>query len=228
MDVFSHFFTSSLQPNQSIDKFWLVEVGKMTKEKSKPVRIAIFASGRGSNAQKIIDHFRGNEEVRVALIVSNKPEAGVLDIARKETIPGLILNKETFFQGDAYLPLLREKGIDFIVLAGFLWKVPPSLIKAYPHRMVNIHPALLPKFGGKGLYGARVHEAVLEAKEKESGITIHYVDEVYDHGQIIVQARCPVSSNDNPDSLAEKIHLLEYTWYPKTIEKLLQNIVKRS
>ena len=205
-----------------------VEVGKMTKEKSKPKRIAIFASGRGSNAQKIIDYFRGNGEVKVALIVSNRPDAGVLDIAAKETIPSLILDKESFFQGDSFLSLLKERGIDFIVLAGFLWKVPSSLIKAYPHRMVNIHPALLPKFGGKGMYGARVHEAVLAAKEEESGITIHYVDEIYDHGQIIFQAKCPVSPNDSPDSLAEKIHSLEYAWYPKTIEKLVQNIVKRS
>ncbi|MFI5153216.1 MAG: phosphoribosylglycinamide formyltransferase [Chitinophagales bacterium] len=200
----------------------------MTNENRKPKRIAIFASGKGSNAQKIIDYFRGSGEIEVALIVSNKSDAGVLEIARKEAIPSLILDKHSFFQGDSYPDFLKEKEIDFIVLAGFLWKMPSSLIKSFPQRMVNIHPALLPKFGGKGMYGARVHEAVLAAKEKESGITIHYVDEIYDHGQIIFQTKCPVSPGDNPDSLAEKIHSLEYAWYPKTIEKLLQNIVKRS
>jgi folate-dependent phosphoribosylglycinamide formyltransferase PurN len=170
-----------------------------------PVSIAIFASGTGSNAQQIIQHFAGNPQVRVALIVSNKPNAGVLDKARAASIPTLII------------------GIDFIVLAGVLWKVPADLIKAYPSRIVNIHPALLPKYGGKGMYGHFVHEAVIAAGEKESGITIHYVDEQYDHGGTIFQATCEVKPDDTPDSLAERIHQLEHQHFPTVIESVLQS-----
>jgi len=199
-------------------------------EMSSTTRIAIFASGKGSNAQKIIDHFRSGSKVRVALIVSNKVEAGVIDIAKKEKIPFIIIDKEKFFRGDVYLPELKEKKIDFIILAGFLWKIPRALINAYPNRIINLHPALLPKYGGKGMYGQSVHEAVIAAKDKESGITIHYVDEIYDHGNIIFQAKCAVTENDTPESLAEKIHALEHAHFPKVIEDLigLQNIVKRS
>lgn len=188
-----------------------------------PVSIAIFASGTGSNAQQIIQHFAGNPQVRVALIVSNKPNAGVLDKARAASIPTLIIEKEKFFRGDAYLPELAAAGIDFIVLAGFLWKVPADLIKAYPSRIVNIHPALLPKYGGKGMYGHFVHEAVIAAGEKESGITIHYVDEQYDHGGTIFQATCEVKPDDTPDSLAERIHQLEHQHFPTVIESVLQS-----
>ncbi|HET9057767.1 MAG TPA: formyltransferase family protein, partial [Chitinophagaceae bacterium] len=158
---------------------------KTTNMKPQTTHIAIFASGAGSNAHAIINYFRNSSVVKVALIVSNKPEAGVLKIAEKENIPSLLIEKERFFRGDAYMNELKEKKIDFIVLAGFLWKVPSMLIKVYPHKIVNIHPALLPKYGGKGMYGSRVHEAVIANKEKESGITIHYVDELYDHGSII-------------------------------------------
>ena len=188
----------------------------------KPVtKVAIFASGAGSNARAIINYFKNAAAVKVALIVSNKPGAGVLKIAEKENIPVLIIEKEKFFRGNAYTDELKEKGIDFIVLAGFLWKVPVSLIKAYPHKIVNIHPALLPKYGGKGMYGAHVHEAVIANKEKESGISIHYVDELYDHGSVIFQAKCEVSENDTPQSLAAKIHVLEHQHYPVTIKNLL-------
>jgi len=199
-------------------------------EMSSTTRLAIFASGKGSNAQKIIDHFRSVSKVKVALIVSNKVEAGVIDIAKKEKIPFIIIDKEKFFRGDVYLPELKEKKIDFIILAGFLWKIPRALINAYPNRIINLHPALLPKYGGKGMYGQFVHEAVIAAKDKESGITIHYVDEIYDHGNIIFQAKCAVTENDTPESLAEKIHALEHAHFPKVIEDLigLQNIVKRS
>lgn len=193
------------------------------KSEAPAVNIAIIASGAGSNAQKIIDHFRSNASIKVALIVCNNPAAGVLRIAAKENTPALIIEKEKFFSGNAYVDELKEKRIDFIVLAGFLWKIPPALIKAYPHRIINIHPALLPKYGGKGMYGNNVHAAVIAAGEKESGITIHYVDENYDHGDIIFQAKCPVLPGDTPDSLAERIHKLEHEHYPKVIEGVIKS-----
>ena len=185
------------------------------------LHIAIFASGAGSNAQKIIDHFRHSLHIKISLIVCNKPGAGVLTIASKENIPGLLLDKEKFFRGDAYINELKEKKIDFIILAGFLWKMPAALIKAYPKKIVNIHPALLPKYGGKGMYGLHVHEAVINAKERESGITIHYVDEHFDHGDAIFQATCAVFENDTAESLARRIHLLEHEHYPRVIERIL-------
>lgn len=185
------------------------------------IRIAIFASGAGSNAKKIIEHFQHHLQVQVALIVCNKPEAGVLKIAAEYGIETLLIEKELFFRGDAYVPLLNEYKIDWIILAGFLWKVPAALIKAYPQHIINIHPALLPKYGGKGMYGSHVHEAVIAAKEDESGITIHYVDEQYDHGDTIFQATCTVQADDTPETLAQRIHALEHTHYPKVIEQLL-------
>ncbi len=184
-------------------------------------QIAIFASGAGSNASKIIDHFRSHADIKVSLVVCNKPGAGVLDIAQKEGIPTLILEKEAFFRGSAYLEELRENGVDFIVLAGFLWKIPSALVKAYPGRIINIHPALLPKYGGKGMYGRFVHEAVVEAKETETGITIHYVDELYDHGQVIFQERVPVTPEDTPGTVAQKVHWLEHQHFPKIIEAVV-------
>lgn len=188
-----------------------------------PSQIAIFASGAGSNAQKIIEHFSGSPITKVALLVSNKAHAGALDIAARENIPTLVITKEKFFNGDAYLPELKAAGIDFIVLAGFLWKVPDALIAAYPGRIINIHPALLPKFGGKGMYGHHVHAAVIAAGEKESGITIHYVDGHYDNGDIIFQAKCTVHADDTPGTLAQRIHMLEHEHYPKVIEQLLSS-----
>lgn len=185
-------------------------------------KIAIFASGAGSNAQKIIDHFRHSDVVRVKLIVCNKPVAGVLKIAEKERVPSLLIEKEEFFRGNAYTDELKAAGIDWIVLAGFLWKIPAALIRAFPGKIINIHPALLPKYGGKGMYGHHVHQAVIDNKEKESGITIHYVDEVYDHGQIIFQATCPVRENDTAETLAQRIHVLEHKHYPEVIGQLLK------
>lgn len=196
--------------------------------------IAIFASGAGSNAQKIIDHFRpsltpsdrviraglpGGEGIKVVLIVCNNPKAGVLKIAEKENIPFLIIDRKKFYE-DGYLPELKKYRIDLIVLAGFMWKVPAELIQSYQNKIINIHPALLPKFGGKNMYGNFVHEAVLKSGEKESGITIHYVDEIYDHGKIIFQAKCKVDEEDTPETLAEKIHALEHKHYPIIIESL--------
>lgn len=187
-------------------------------------RIAIFASGAGSNANKIIDHFAPSKSVKVALIVCNKTGAGVISIAADNNIPLLMLDKEEFFRGSGYVEFFKEAGIDLIVLAGFLWKIPETLIKAYRNRIINIHPALLPKFGGKGMYGTKVHEAVIAAGEKESGITIHYVDEHYDNGDIIFQATCPVYENDTPDALATRIHSLEHENFPKVIEQCLNSI----
>lgn len=185
------------------------------------IHLAIFASGAGSNAQKIIDHFRTHSSVKVSLIVCNKEGAGVLSIAKTEGIESLLIQKEQFFRGDAYVDYLKEKRIDFIVLAGFLWKIPDALIAAFPNKIVNIHPALLPKYGGKGMYGQHVHEAVIANRETESGITIHFVDGHYDHGDIIFQAKCPVNADDTPETLAKKIHVLEHANYPAIVETVL-------
>ena len=185
-------------------------------------QIAIFASGAGSNAKKIIEYFheKRNTAARVALILSNKPDAGILKIADEYGIPAIVIDKEKFLQGNAYIGELQSEKIDFIVLAGFLWKVPDSLIREFHGKMINIHPALLPKYGGKGMYGRFVHEAVISNREKESGITIHYVDEVYDHGQIILQATCPVDENDTPESLAKKVQVLEHKHFPAAVALL--------
>ena len=193
-------------------------------------QIAIFASGAGSNARKIIEHSLlptsskgggANPSFKVALIVCNKPHAGVLLIAEEHHIPTLLLDKEQFFRGNAYVDELQAIGIDFIVLAGFLWKVPAALIQAYPQQIVNIHPALLPKYGGKGMYGHFVHEAVIQNKETESGISIHLVDELYDHGKVVFQATCKVQPDDTPDTLAARIHELEHRHYATVIEELV-------
>ena len=182
-------------------------------------RIAIFASGTGSNAQKILSHFKTSNKIEVALIVSNKTNAGVLNFAKEYSVPTLIIDREKFLKGDGYVPELQAAKIDWIILAGFLWKIPVSLLNHWEKRIINIHPALLPKYGGKGMYGEAVHRAVLAANEKESGITIHYVDEQYDHGATIFQATCPVLSTDLVENLAEKIHALEHLHYPVVIEK---------
>jgi phosphoribosylglycinamide formyltransferase-1 len=188
-------------------------------------QIAIFSSGAGSNAKKIMDHLaalqaKGNSSATVSLIVCNKPGAGVLKIAAENNTPVLLIEKEKFFRGNAYIDELKAAGIDFIVLAGFLWKIPDALIKAYPAKMINIHPALLPKYGGKGMYGNFVHETVIANKEKESGISIHYVNEVYDNGQIILQATCLVTEDDTPESLAKKVQSLEHRHFPPAVALL--------
>jgi phosphoribosylglycinamide formyltransferase-1 len=188
-------------------------------------RIAIFSSGTGSNAKKIIDHLaslkdKGVSTAIVTLIVCNKPEAGVLKIAKENNIPALLIEKEKFFRGNAYIDELKAADIDFIVLAGFLWMIPIALVRSFHGKMINIHPALLPKYGGKGMYGNFVHEAVIANKEKESGITIHYVDEVYDHGQIILQATCLVENDETPESLAKKVQVLEHRHFPAAVSLL--------
>lgn len=184
-------------------------------------KIAVFASGAGTNAAIIITWFKKHNNISVSLIVSNKKDAGVLNIAAAHNIPTLIIEKEKFFRGNGYVDELMQSGIELIVLAGFLWKVPDVLINSYRNKIINIHPALLPKYGGKGMYGLRVHQAVIDNKEKESGITIHYVDEYYDNGNIIFQASCPVLETDTVSSLAERVQQLEHQHYPRVIEGIL-------
>jgi phosphoribosylglycinamide formyltransferase 1 len=186
--------------------------------------IAIFASGAGSNAQKIIEHFQTNDGISVKLVVCNKPGAGVINIAEENRIKVLMIEKDRFFRGDGYTDELRAAAIDFVVLAGFLWKIPETLINAFRNRIINLHPALLPKYGGKGMYGSKVHVAVIAAGETESGITIHYVDEHYDNGDIIFQARCPVLKNDTADTLADKIHRLEHENFPAVVEECVKKL----
>ena len=183
--------------------------------------IAVFASGQGTNAANIIHYFQQNQKIKVALIVTNNFNAGVLNVAKKNNIDFLIIDKEKFFKGDGYVAELKNLHISFIVLAGFLWKVPSTLINAYQNKIINIHPALLPKYGGKGMYGHFVHEAVLSAKEEESGITIHFVDEFYDNGKTILQVSCPVYKDDTAETLAGRIHELEYQYYPQIIEDII-------
>jgi phosphoribosylglycinamide formyltransferase-1 len=183
-------------------------------------RIAIFASGEGTNTQNFIDYFKNSKDITISLIVCNKREAGVVSRALEAGIPFLIVDKDTFYNANTVLEELKKKA-DFIVLAGFLWMVPDTISKAFAGKMVNIHPALLPNYGGKGMYGAKVHEAVIASREMESGITIHYVNEKYDEGKIIFQAKCPVEASDTPETLAKKVHGLEYKYYPGIVEKLL-------
>lgn len=209
---------SRFTPNRVYAKSGLIA----TAHAGLPKKIAIFASGNGSNAQKIIDYFRHSKEIVVTCILYNKSTAGVKDIAVKEKIQSIFLEKNAFFETDQYIMLLKKLEIDLLVLAGFLWKVPDSFIKAFPGAIINIHPALLPDYGGKGMYGNRVHEAVIANKEAFSGITIHFVDEHYDNGDIILQAKCPVLADDTPETLAQRIHLLEHANYPLVIETLLK------
>ncbi len=186
--------------------------------------IAIFASGSGSNAENIIRHFNGGHIASVKLIVCNKENAQVLERARNLGVPSVVMPKDELTSGNPQklLSLLKENSIDVIVLAGYLLKIPEPLTSSFKERIINIHPALLPKFGGKGMYGMNVHRAVIEAGEKESGITVHLVDAVYDNGKILFQAVCPVIPTDTPESLADKIHALEKEHFPAVIEKWLK------
>jgi phosphoribosylglycinamide formyltransferase 1 len=186
--------------------------------------IAIFASGSGTNAENIIKYFSNNSSAKVCLVLSNKRDAYVLERAAKFDIPSLFFDRDDFYTTGRVHEQLRKYNIDFIVLAGFLWLVPPSLLSGWPQRIVNIHPALLPAYGGKGMYGDRVHAAVLSNGEKESGITIHYVNAVYDNGDTIFQARCPVLADDTPETLAHRVHELEYRFFPEVIEKVITSL----
>lgn len=189
-------------------------------------RIAIFASGSGSNAEKITDYFKTSTDIEVALILTNNPHAYVLERAAKLGVPAITFSKNDFINTDKVLNVLQEHEIDFVVLAGFLLLVPQNLIDAFPNRIINIHPALLPKYGGKGMYGDKVHVAVKASGDVETGITIHYVNDKYDDGEVIFQARCTVTGGDTPESIAHKVHQLEYQHYPQVIESVIKNSTK--
>jgi phosphoribosylglycinamide formyltransferase-1 len=183
-------------------------------------RIAILASGSGTNAENIIRYFQKSPVAIVVLVLSNKKDAKVLERAKNHNIKSLTFNKKQFIEEDEVLNILKKEA-DFIVLAGFLLKVPENIIKAFPQKIINIHPALLPKYGGKGMYGWHVHNAVIANKEKETGITIHFVNENYDEGNVIFQKTVSVTENDTPESIADKVHQLEYENFPKIIETVL-------
>lgn len=183
--------------------------------------IAIFASGTGSNATKIVEHFKQHPNVGVGLIISNKKTAKVLEMAAANNIPTLLINRTDFYQTENLLTDLAKHKIDFIALAGFLWLIPPYLVKAFPNKMVNIHPALLPKYGGKGMYGQHVHQAVRANNEQESGITLHYVNEHYDEGNIIFQATCSVDESDSATDIARNVLKLEHYYFSKVLESIL-------
>lgn len=183
--------------------------------------IAILASGGGSNAQKIIEHFSGHSSIKVVIIISNKKNSGVLTISKKHNIPSHIIDSKVQLSSVEFIALLEKNQIDLIVLAGFLLKIPEELIHQYPNKIINIHPSLLPKFGGKGMYGLHVHNAVIKGKEKQSGITIHYVNNKYDEGGIIFQEACILSKEETPETLQKKVLVLEHKNYAKVIERLL-------
>ncbi len=186
-------------------------------------QIAIFASGSGSNAQRIAEYFAAHPQVRVGLVLTNNPKAGVIDRARQLGIPVIVFTREQFYGSESVVAQLQFFNVDFVVLAGFLWLVPENLIAAYPGRIVNIHPALLPAYGGKGMYGMKVHEAVVAAREKASGITIHLIDNEYDRGQTVFQAQCSVTPDDTPADVARKVQALEHEHFPAVIERLVLN-----
>ncbi len=183
--------------------------------------IAIFASGTGSNAKKIIAYFKGHKDIKVSLVASNKEQAPVLKMARSNNIPTLVISRDRFNNSEDILEKIYICKVDFIVLAGFLLLVPKYLIQKFHNRIINIHPALLPNYGGKGMYGMNVHKAVKAANEKESGITIHFVNEKYDEGKILFQERCEILSEDSPEIIAQKVLQLEHQHYSKVIEKTL-------
>ena len=188
-------------------------------------RIAIFASGSGSNAQKILEYFKDHSSAEVSIILSNNPDAYVLQRADNFEIPTHVFDRDEFYHSDDVLNLLTNLQIDLIVLAGFLWLIPANLIQAFPDRIINIHPALLPSYGGKGMYGSHVHQAVLEAKESESGITIHYVNERFDEGKIIYQAKYKIEPNDTIELIQFKGQQLEHLHYPKVIENIIKELI---
>jgi len=186
-------------------------------------RIAIFASGNGTNAQRIIEHFKDHPKIRVTLLLCNNPDAFVLKRAGNLHVPSIVFTRHNLHHSHHLMDILSVQCIDFLVLAGFLWLMPEYLLTAFPSRIINIHPALLPKYGGKGMYGMRVHESVIQSGDQESGISIHYVNEQYDDGQIIFQAKCPIEPGDTAEMLAKKVQELEYRYYPEVIEKVMKS-----
>ncbi len=187
------------------------------------INISIFASGSGSNAENIIHYFKNKPEVTITLVLCNNNKAGVLERSSKLGVTSFIFSREMLKDGTV-LQKLKDVDTGFIVLAGFLWLMPSAIVKEFPGRIINIHPALLPKYGGKGMYGMNVHKAVVANKEKESGITIHYVNEEYDKGSIIFQAKCVLSEKDSAEDVAQKVHALEYEYFPKVIENVLRKL----
>ncbi len=187
-------------------------------------RIAIFASGSGSNAQKIMEYFRYHDQAEVALVLSNNPDAFVLQRADNFEVPTHVFDRHAFYETDEVITLLDKLKVDLVVLAGFLWLVPQNLLQKYPNKIINIHPALLPAYGGKGMYGDRVHQAILDAKEEESGITIHFVNERFDEGEVIYQARFRIDPGDSLEIVKFKGQQLEHQHYPKIIENLLKRM----
>lgn len=183
--------------------------------------LAIFASGNGTNAENIIRYFQHHDSIRVALVVSNRTDAYVLTRAKQFDVPSTVVTRTDFLDEEKVIRLMNEYHINYIILAGFLLLIPAYLLKQYPQHILNIHPALLPKYGGKGMYGEHVHKAVVAAGEQESGITIHYIDEHYDRGTTLFQATCPVMPDDTPDDVAHKVHALEYQYYPIVIERTI-------
>ena len=190
------------------------------------IKVAIFASGSGTNAENIIKYFKNSKKIEVALVLSNNKDAFVIERAAKLHVETRIFNRLSFKKSDEVIQLLKEKNIDFIVLAGFLWLIPKNLIFAFNNKIINIHPALLPKYGGKGMFGMHVHNAIIDNGEKESGISIHNVNEKYDDGAVIFQAKCKIELNDTAELLAQKIHKLEYEHFPKVIEKWILGELK--
>lgn len=184
-------------------------------------RLAIFASGSGSNAENIMGYFQNHFAIEVACVLSNKADAYVLERAKKYHVPSYTFGKADFYENGKVLQILQSEKIDWIILAGFLWLVPKNILEAFPSKIINIHPALLPKYGGKGMYGNRVHQAVWENKETETGITIHFANAHYDEGKVIFQAKTPVFPEDTPESIAQKVHSLEYEHFPKVIEQTI-------
>ena len=192
------------------------------KENAKKSKIIIFASGSGTNAENIIKFFQNSKNVEISAVLSNKRSAGALKRAHDLDVKALLFDKDAFYNSHDILNILKDIDPDLIVLAGFLWLFPSNIIREFPDKIINIHPALLPKYGGKGMYGSKVHETVITEKERESGITIHYVNEKYDEGQTIFQATTQIEENETPESLASKIHELEYKHFPEVIQQLLE------
>jgi phosphoribosylglycinamide formyltransferase-1 len=186
-------------------------------------KIAVFASGSGTNAENIAKYFSDNQNIMVSLVISNNPSAGVHARVGQLHIPSVTLTKEELAEGSAIVKKMTAYEVDWIILAGYLKKIPERVLNTYPDKIINIHPALLPKHGGQGMYGMRVHEAVVAAGDPVSGITIHYINENYDEGKIIFQARCPVLPSDTPEEVAAKVHALEYKYYPAVIESILSD-----
>lgn len=187
-------------------------------------RIALFASGSGTNAENIIRYFFYHETITVAAVFTNRANAPVLEKAKKYGVPTVVFSRKELYEENRVLRLLSDVKADMVVLAGFLWLIPKEILQQFPGAVINIHPALLPKYGGKGMYGKKVHQAVIENGDKESGITIHYVNEHYDEGDIIHQEKCTVEEHDTPETLAEKVHKLEYEAYPEIIESLMMGL----